>query len=122
VTLDISLSSVEPAECLSKVLHKRQETVEVRGHCITSHTVLYYTVLKMGCICVLYSTAVPCIPVDYRYRKLTVCILSPLYAVCVSNVFLLLPLLVSSEEKFLHLQMNVHQCQILVSLHLWLIQ
>lgn len=122
-SVDISVSRVEPAECLKQSVAQETGNSWSAGslNCLSYCTILYYTVLKMGCICVLYSTAVPCIPVGYRYRKLKVCILSPLYVICVSNVFLSLPLLVFSEEKC-HLQLNVHQHQILVSLHLWLIQ
>ena len=43
--VDISISGVEPAYCLSKVLHNRQETVEEQGHCSASHTLLYCTIL-----------------------------------------------------------------------------
>jgi hypothetical protein len=56
------------------------------------------------------TTGTPCKPVDYRYRSLTVCVVSPLCAVCIINV-IWVTVICHSKEKYLCLQMNMHQRQ-----------
>ena len=42
--------------------------------------------IGVGWLCLLRPTQKPCKPADYRYRRLTVCIIIPLCEVCVTNV------------------------------------
>jgi len=52
--------------------------------------------------------------VDFRYSRSTVCIVSLLFEVCVSNSFVSLSMSLSHWAEMSYLPMNVHQSLLLI--------